>query len=73
MQEIHSNILHYCKWGKNMIGIVKEIDNLGRIVIPKEIRDAFKLTKEVEIILTEDGILIRNPQYVIIKKCSDTH
>ncbi|MBQ2862752.1 MAG: AbrB/MazE/SpoVT family DNA-binding domain-containing protein [Clostridia bacterium] len=56
-----------------MIGIVKEIDNLGRIVIPKEIRDAFKLTKEVEIILTEDGILIRNPQYVIIKKCSDTH
>ena len=49
-------------------GILKEIDNLGRLVIPKELRERFNLDKEVEIIATENGVLIRNPEYVLVKK-----
>ena len=50
------------------VGITKEIDNLGRIVIPKEIRLLFNLEKEVEIIVTKDGVLLRNPEYTLVKK-----
>ena len=49
------------------IGIIKEIDSLGRIVIPKEMRERLFLDKKVEIILTKDGALIRNPQYILVK------
>ena len=45
------------------VGIIKEIDNLGRIVIPKDYRDRLSLEKRVEIVLTADGILIKNPDY----------
>ena len=50
------------------IGIIKEIDNLGRIVIPKEIRERLKLGKSVELIVTAKGVLIRNPQYEMVKR-----
>jgi AbrB family looped-hinge helix DNA binding protein len=53
---------------RNRIGIVKEIDRIGRIVIPKEYRERIGLDKELEILLTENGILIRNPEYVLVKK-----
>ena len=49
------------------VGITKEIDKVGRIVIPKEFRDRFNLVDEVEIVLTEEGILIRNKEYVLVK------
>ncbi len=52
----------------NKIGIVRKFDNLGRIVIPKEMRDRYKLNKEVEIIATEEGVLIRNSEYILVKK-----
>ena len=45
------------------IGIIKEFDNLGRIVIPIELRKRFALEKQVEIIVTEEGILLRNTEY----------
>ena len=32
-----------------MVGIKKEIDRLGRICIPKEMRRLFKLENEVEL------------------------
>ena len=51
-----------------VIGIIREIDNLGRICIPKEIRKTLKLEKEVELLVTSDGLIIRNPNYVILKK-----
>ena len=54
------------------IGIIKEIDNLGRIVIPKEIRERLFLDKKVEIILTKDGALIRNPEYILVKAEQDS-
>ena len=41
------------------IGIIKEIDSLGRIVIPKEMRERLFLDKKVEI--------IRNPEYILVK------
>lgn len=50
------------------IGIVKEIDNLGRLCIPKEIRSLLNLNKDVQLIITTDGLLIRNNEYVLVKK-----
>lgn len=51
-----------------IIGIKKEIDKLGRICIPKEMRRLFNLDSEVELLVTTEGILIKNPKYVIVKK-----
>jgi bifunctional DNA-binding transcriptional regulator/antitoxin component of YhaV-PrlF toxin-antitoxin module len=55
------------------IGVLKEVDNLGRLVIPKEMRETFKLDKTVEIIVTQEGILVRNPKYELIeiKECKE--
>ena len=50
------------------IGIKKEIDKLGRICIPKEMRILFNLESEVELQITKEGILIKNPEYVLVKK-----
>lgn len=49
------------------VGIIKGIDNLGRIVIPKEIRERLSFDKKVEIIVTKDGVLLRNPEYILVK------
>ena len=49
------------------IGVLKEVDNLGRLFIPKEMRETFKLDKTVEIIVTREGILVRNPKYELIE------
>ncbi|MBQ8372417.1 MAG: hypothetical protein IJX38_05745 [Clostridia bacterium] len=49
------------------IGIKKEIDNLGRIVIPIEMRRLFSIEREVEIVVIEDGILLRSPLYKLVK------
>lgn len=45
------------------IGIVRKVDSLGRVTLPKELRRVFKLDKddEVEILATEQGILLRVP------------
>ena len=48
------------------IGIIREIDSLGRIVVPKEIRKIYGLENEVEIIATDNGVLLRNPKYHIV-------
>lgn len=50
------------------IGIIKEIDKLGRLVIPKKMRESLGITCEVEILLTDEGILIRNPSYRITER-----
>ena len=47
------------------IGIIKEIDRLGRIVIPKEFRQRYALTDQVELVATEDGILLKNQTYIL--------
>ena len=50
------------------IGFLKSFDNLGRIVIPKELRDRYMLEKTVEVVTLEEGVLIRNPKYILVKK-----
>ena len=52
----------------NAVGIIKEIDKLGRIVIPKEMRERLNLDTKVEVLLTEQGVLIRNSEYTLVKK-----
>ena len=47
------------------IGIIKEIDKLGRIVIPKELRNRYFLSDKIEIIATDEGILLANPKFVL--------
>jgi len=49
------------------IGIRREIDKTGRLCIPKEMRDLLKLEDEVELILTEEGVLIRKPEFILLK------
>ena len=55
---------------KEKIGINKDIDNLGRLVIPKELRELFALNKTVELVATTEGILIKNPEYELVKNKS---
>ena len=49
------------------IGIIKEFDKLGRLVVPKELRERFALNDEVEIVATEEGVLLKNPHYRLVK------
>ena len=49
------------------VGIIKELDKLGRIVIPKELRERFGLTEYVEMVATEFGIVLRNPKYKLVE------
>ena len=49
------------------IGIIKEIDSIGRIVIPKELRDRYSLYGNVEIVATQDGVLIKNIEYMLTR------
>ena len=50
------------------VGIIKEIDKLGRLVIPKEMRDLFGLKGAAELVVTEKGVLIRSPEYKLVRK-----
>ena len=50
------------------IGIVKEIDKVGRIVVPKEFRERLGLEDYVEMVLTSEGVLIRSSKYTLVKK-----
>ena len=50
------------------IGVIKEFDKLGRLVIPKDLRERYALDNKVEIVATEQGVLIKSPEYVLVKK-----
>ena len=51
----------------NKVGVIKEIDKLGRIVIPKEMRERLGFERDVEVVMTEEGVLIRNSEYKLVK------
>lgn len=48
---------------ENVVGLVRRIDNLGRVTIPKKRRDVFGFNacEYVDIYATEQGVFIRNP------------
>ena len=50
------------------IGVKKEIDKLGRVCIPKDMRRLFNIDGEVELQVTKEGILIKNPEYIFVKR-----
>ncbi|MBO5374126.1 MAG: hypothetical protein J6A54_01590 [Clostridia bacterium] len=50
------------------IGIIKEFDKLGRLVIPKEYRERFGLSGQVELVITREGVLIKSPEYELVKR-----
>lgn len=42
-----------------------EIDHLGRILIPKKVRDLYGMEGEVELVLTPEGVCLRSPRFVL--------
>ena len=50
------------------VGVIKEIDRLGRIVIPKELRERYGLDAKVELVATREGVLLQSPQYVLTER-----
>ena len=49
------------------IGVIKEIDNLGRLQIPIEIRKRLGLRDSVQLIITEEGLLIKSEGYKLVR------
>ena len=49
------------------IGMIKEMDLLGRLVIPKELRERYGFLREVEIVGVEKGLLLQSPEYHLVK------
>ena len=49
------------------IGIVRKVDSLGRVTLPKELRRVFYLDKDsqIEILATDQGIFLRVPNIEI--------
>ena len=49
------------------VGIIKEVDKLGRIVVPKDLRERFGITENVEIVATEMGVLLKSPTFKLVR------
>lgn len=41
------------------IGLIKKVDKLGRLGIPKEVRQRMDLNGKVELIMTKEGLIVR--------------
>ena len=54
------------------IGITKEIDDLGRLQIPKDIQERLGLKKNVQLIITKEGLLIKKEGYRLVKLADDS-
>ena len=50
------------------IGIIKEIDRLGRLHIPKELSVRLELSEKVELVATKEGLLIKSVEYELKKR-----
>ncbi len=55
------------------IGIIKEFDKLGRIVIPKDLRERYGLKNTVEIVATKERILLKSQEYRLERKNTDNN
>jgi len=51
------------------VGIIRKVDRLGRVTIPKEYRSFYHIEKDdrISIIDTPEGILLVNPKYQMIE------
>ena len=49
-------------------GIVRRVDELGRIVIPKKLRERYFKDGVVEIIATREGVLLQSPEYFLAER-----
>lgn len=51
-----------------ILGIQRRIDNLGRLVLPKELRELYGIKDGdfIEITPTDKGLLLKKPNYKII-------
>ena len=49
-------------------GIIKEFDTLGRIVIPKKLREQYFKDGAVEIIATREGLSLQSPEYFLVER-----
>ena len=58
---------------KRHVGVRKEIDGLGRIVVPKEMRSLYNINSEVELVVTQFGILMRAPGYKLVEVDEDAN
>lgn len=48
------------------VGIKREIDKNGRLCVPKEMRDLLNLEGEVELVMTKEGIILRNLKFILV-------
>ena len=55
------------------IGMIKEMDLLGRLVISKELRERYGFLREVEIVAVEKGLLLQSPEYHLVKNEEKQH
>ena len=55
------------------IGLQRKVDNLGRITIPKEYRDFYRLNEQtvISLIETPEGLLLSNPKFKVV--CIDNN
>ena len=51
------------------VGMIRKIDNLGRITIPTEDRDFYHMNEQESICLidTPEGLLLTNPKYKVVE------
>ncbi len=55
------------------IGIARRVDHLGRVVVPKELRDSFSLAKDTAIeMYVEDNMIIMKKYYPECFFCEST-
>lgn len=55
--------------GENIVGIIRRVDDLGRIVIPREIRRSLKIEEgePLEIIGLKNGVFLRK----VVEGCEE--
>ena len=54
------------------LGVIKEIDSLGRLQIPKDIRKRFGFEEQVELVVVKEGLLVKNIEYKLVKVDGET-
>lgn len=51
------------------VGFHRKVDNLGRVTIPKEYREFYRLNEQDTVCLidTKEGLLITNPKFKVVE------